>query len=424
MNQSTIRKDFTKYVSSNIAGMLGLSCYILADTYFIANGVGENGLTALNLAIPAYSVMHAAGLMAGIGAATRFSISKSRTVFTQALYYILFLSAIFLTLGLCFSKPLALLLGADSYTITDTMVYLKVIYLFSPIFLLNNVLLAFIRNDNNPQLAMTGMILGSLSNIILDYVFIFPFRLGMFGAALATGIAPIISIMIQSTHFIKKKNSFHLNKTLPSVKTLADITSIGFASFLTEISSGIVIIVFNNLLLHTEGNTGVAAYGIIANIALVIISLFTGIAQGIQPLISQNFGKGNVFVTRQVLRYGIGTSVFIAIFVYAVTFPLAEPIAGLFMQEENLRLSQLAVQGMRIYFTTFLFSGFNIVCTAYFSSVDRPKKAFTISVLRGFLLIIPTAFLLCLLFGTSGIWVTMTVTEFLVFVIAVKNLKK
>lgn len=424
MNQSNILKNFIKYVCSNIIGMLGLSCYILADTYFIANGVGENGLTALNLAIPAYSVMHAAGLMAGIGAATRFSISKSRSIFTQALYCVLIFSAFFLTLGFFFPQQLASLLGADTATLSHTTSYLRVLLLFSPMFLLNNVLLAFVRNDNSPQLAMAGMVIGSLSNIVLDYIFIYPFGMGMFGAALATGIAPVISICVLSLHFIKKKNSFHLAKTFPSVKSLADITTIGLATFLTEVSSGIVIIVFNMLLLHTEGNTGVAAYGVVANIALVIISLFTGVAQGIQPLISQSFGKGEAQTSKTVLRYGIITSVIIAILVYGITFPFAHTIAGLFMQEENLRLSTLAVEGMHIYFTTFIFSGFNIACTAYFSSIDKPKKAFTISILRGFLLIIPAAFLLAALFGTKGIWATMTVSEFIVFLIAVKNLKK
>lgn len=424
MNQPNIKKNFIRYVCSNIIGMLGLSCYILADTYFIANGVGENGLTALNLAIPAYSVIHATGLMAGIGAATRFSISKSRSVFTQALYCILIFSAVFFALGLFFPEHLALLLGADAATLSHTTSYLRVLLLFSPMFLLNNVLLAFVRNDNSPQLAMAGMVIGSLSNIVLDYIFIYPFGLGMFGAALATGMAPIISVSVLSRHFIKKQNSFHLEKTTPSVRSLTDITSIGLATFLTEVSSGIVIIVFNMLLLHTEGNTGVAAYGIVANIALVITSLFTGVAQGIQPLISQSFGKGEVHTSKIVLRYGITTSLVIALLVYGITFPLARPIAGLFMQEENLRLSGLAVQGMHIYFTTFLFSGFNIACTAYFSSVDRPKKAFTISILRGFLLIIPTAFLLSALFGTTGIWAAMTVSESIVFLMAVKNLKK
>ena len=218
MERTNMKGTFAKYVSLNIIGMIGLSCYILADTFFVAQGVGINGLSALNLAIPIYSFIHGTGLMIGMGGATRYSISKSKETFTQSLYYAFFISCLYLIVGILFSKQLAILLGADSDTLQDANIYLRTILNFAPMFLLNNVIICFVRNDDNPQLSMAAMLIGSFSNIILDYIFIFPLSMGMFGAAFATCLAPIISIGVLSIHFIKRRNNFKLKLIKPILR--------------------------------------------------------------------------------------------------------------------------------------------------------------------------------------------------------------
>ncbi|MEG0753900.1 MAG: MATE family efflux transporter, partial [Angelakisella sp.] len=245
MKHTNIRHTFIKYVSLNIIGMIGLSCYILADTFFVARGIGANGLTALNLAIPIYSFIHGIGLMIGMGGATRFAISKREQVFTQATGYAMLAACLFVAVGLFFSTQLATMLGANADTLQNTSIYLKTILCFAPMFLLNNVLICFVRNDGNPKLSMAAMLIGSLSNIVLDYLFIFPCNMGMFGAAFATGIAPVISLIILSAHFIKKQNTFRLRTQKLQIKALWDITSLGLSALIIELSSGIVMIVFN-----------------------------------------------------------------------------------------------------------------------------------------------------------------------------------
>lgn len=418
MTHTNIKRVYMKYVSLNIIGMIGLSCYILADTFFIAQGVGSAGLAALNIAIPMYSFIHGAGLMIGMGGATRFTITKSKRIFTQAVYYAFILSLIFLIGGLFFSEQLASILGADAFIIENTTTYLKIILCFAPMFILNNVLICFIRNDNNPQLSMTAMLVGSLSNIVLDYIFIFPMGLGMFGAALATGFAPVISILILSTHFIKKKNTFKLQKCKLQFKSIFDISSLGVSALITELSSGIVIIVFNMIILDIAGNIGVAAYGIIANIALVILAIFTGIAQGTQPLISVNHGDKNHVAINKILKYGFITTLSVGILAYLLSILYAENIVSMFNSESNLELAKIAIHGIQIYFTAFLFIGLNILTCAYFSSVDKPRNAFIISMLRGFIIIIPMAFILSSQFGLTGVWMTLTVTELIVLVVS------
>ncbi len=422
---NSILRTFFKYVSANILGMIGLSCYILADTFFIARGVGADGLTALNLAIPIYSFLNGLGLMVGIGGATRFSIAggsrdeKTRkTVFTQAFCFMLCLAALFFMAGLFLPYHLAALLGADASILPLTGVYLRILLLFAPMFMMNNLLIAFVRNDGKPQLSMTAMLLGSFSNIVLDYILIFPFGLGMAGAALATGIAPIVSMLILSRHFIRKENQFHFCRVRMHLKSIKDICSLGVSSLIVEVSSGIVMIIFNMLILKDSGNLGVAAYGILANIALVLISIFTGISQGIQPVLSSCFGKRETENLKKVLRYALTTSVLFAMVSYGCTYLFSDPIVELFNKEHDLSLHAIAVEGMHIYFTAFLFVGINIITAAYFSSIDRPGNAFLISCLRGFLLVIPLAFLLSALLGLTGIWLTVPAAEALVTVVS------
>lgn len=427
MKQKTLFGTFSSFVSLNIVGMLGLSCYILADTFFVANGLGTNGLASLNLAISIYSFIQATGLLIGVGGATKYAILKSQnddranSFFTNSIFLGIFFAFIFVVVGIFASEPLSYLLGANADTIEMTNTYLKTILCFSPFFIINNILIAFIRNDNAPNLAMGGMLIGSLSNILLDYVFVFPLKMGMFGAAFATGLAPIISIALLSFHFIKKKNSFRFqpykDKLKTKFKAMLNILSLGISSFFTEISSGIILIVFNIVILQIVGNVGVAAYGIVANLALVAISLFVGIAQGIQPLVSKSFGQNNKKQLNALLKYALILSLIISVIVYLVINVFATQIISIFNSENNILLAQYAKSGLLIYFTGFLFAGFNIVIISFLNSSQNPKKAFLISIIRGFIAMIPLVFLLSHFFGIIGIWIVFPLAEMLTSII-------
>lgn len=202
-------KIFSKYVSLNIAGMIALSCYILADTFFVANGIGPDGLTALNLAIPVYSFINGAGLMIGIGGSTKYSMLKASNkeieanqTFTHVLVIGSIFATLFILLGLFAADTLAVLLGADGNIFDMTHTYLKVLLLFSPAFILNNIITCFVRNDGAPALSMVAMTLGSFSNIFFDYIFIFPCQMGILGAVIATGFSLVFGLAIISQHFI------------------------------------------------------------------------------------------------------------------------------------------------------------------------------------------------------------------------------
>lgn len=424
MERTSNLQKFFRYITLSILGTLGVSCYILADTFFISKGLGTNGLAALNLAIPIYNFIHGTGLMLGMGGATKFCVCKSQNkevevnqTYTNTIYLTILFSVVFVGFGLLGSEKLSFLLGADENVLEITNIYLFWLLLFSPAFILNDVLLCFVRNDDSPRLAMIAMTVGSFSNIILDYIFIFPMKMGIFGAILATGLSPIISIIFMLSHWIKRKNTFHLCKTNMKGVIVGQELALGFPSFIAQLSSGIVMITLNMIILHLEGNTGVAAYGVIANISLVVVAIYTGIAQGVQPLMSYFHGKNKEGQAKTMLRYSLRTMLVISLLIYFLIFIFAQPIAAVFNSENNLNLQRIAVTGLKIYFTSSVFVGYNIILAIFFTSVEKPLPAHILSILRGLVLIIPMAFLLSAIGGMTGVWLTCPMTEILVAVL-------
>ncbi|WP_320164199.1 MATE family efflux transporter [uncultured Trichococcus sp.] len=419
--EKTLMKDFSKYVSLNILGMIGVSFYILADTYFIAKALGANGIAALNFAIPAFSIVHGIGLMIGIGGATRFSILKSQnqneeaeSVFSGSLKLGSMIGLMLILVGLFGSRTLSSVLGANADTLPLTQAYMATILSFAVFFILNNTMLAFVRNDNNPRLAMTAMLVGSFSNVILDYVFLFPLGMGMFGAAFATSLSPIISLGVLSTHFAAKRRKPAFLKHKMTRPAVLDILTLGSATFITEVSSAVVLTTFNLLILGLEGNRGVAAYGIVANLAFVAVAIFTGLGQGVQPLVSRYYGSRQWKLVKKVKRYAVLTAISIALLIYVGTFAYSDTLISLFNNENDSAIVQLADQGMKIYFLGFFFVGINIVTAIFLSATEKARAAFVISILRGLVVIVPLAIVFGNMWQMTGIWSAFVLSELIV----------
>lgn len=412
--------EFIRYVSLNVLGMTGLSCYILADTLFIARGLGAQGLAALNLAVPIYSLINGTGLMTGIGGASWYSIQKGQKangggdlVFTQSLLLLSVFSLIYLICGLFFSLPLARFLGAKQEVLSMTRIYLQLVLLFAPLFLLNHLLLCFVRNDGAPQLAMAAMLGSSLSNIFLDYLFIFPLNMGIAGAVLATGLAPALGLLFLLPFFWKQKNHFHLTKLSFSLQGAGKILSCGLPSLGAELSAGLLIVLFNSVFLQLKGNTGVAAYGIVANLFLVILAVFNGVAQGVQPLLSRYYGGKHFGNLRRLLLLSLGLTSVLALSLYFFLDAAAPWIAGLFNLQQDPLLQSLAEEGIHMAFLACPFAGINIILSMYFTATGRSFPAQVLAALRGFLLPIPLAALFANRWGTLGLWLVFPVTEIL-----------
>ncbi len=390
------KKLFAKYVSQNILGMLGISVYILADTFFISMAEGADGITALNLVLPVYSLIFAIGAMMGVGSAIRFKILRARndrsaeTYFSNALLWALVIGLVIAGIGIAAPQKIVALLGGDDRIVAVGKEYTGIFMMFAPFFMWNHICNAFVRNDGAPAVAMTATLCSSLFNIVFDYVLMFPLGMGMRGAALATALSPVLGVAICCTHLLSKKSTVTFQWALPSLKKLLASCQLGISAFVGEISSGVTTVVFNMIILRIAGNVGVAAYGVVANTSLVAAAVL-----------------------------GVGTSLVLAALVIVVMYLFAEPVTAVFNKEKNAELAAYAVTGLKLYFIGFAFAGFNIVGTGILSAAESAKRAFIASVSRGFVAIILCAFVLSALMGMNGVWLAFPAAEFLTSVLVV-----
>ena len=421
-------KKFAKYVSQNMLGMVGMSVYILADTYFISVAVGTDGITALNLVLPVYNLIFAVGAMMGVGSAIRLVIERNQKnpdadgYFFHALLWAFIVSLLFMFVGIFLPDKLIALLGGDAKIIAVGKNYTRIFMSFAPLFMWNYICNAFVRNDGNPSIAMAATLFSSLFNIVFDYVLMFPLGLSMEGAALATALSPVVGILICCIHFRSEKCTIKLKPVLPSVRKIFFCCKYGVSSFVGEISSGVITIVFNMIILGLAGNTGVAAYGVVANASLVAVALFNGVAQGSQPLISEAYGKDIHKDVKTYLKMAVTTAIGVSVLLLIFIYLFAPVVTAVFNREHNQMLADYAENGLRLYFIGFLFAGINIVGTSILSAVESTGYAFAASISRGFVVIIFFAFLLSTLFGLNGVWLAFPAAEFVTMLITIKGL--
>jgi len=420
-----IKKAFITNVLFGALSMAGTSLFILADTFFVANGVGADGIAALNIVLPMVNIFNGLGWMLGVGGATLYSVEKGRdrleegrATFTFTIVLSLIIALLFSVISLGFTDSILNILGANGPIFAMSKSYYTTILLFAPLFIMNNVYITFLRNDNNPKLAMIALVSGGVLNIILDYIFIFPLNMGLQGAALATAVSPTVSMVVSTLHLKNKERELEFRPIAGQWKKITDIFSIGFPSFLNELSSAIVMFLFNIVLLQLVGNIGVSAYAIIANMNIVVIALFTGIGQGFQPLVSIFHGARREDKIKKVLKYALITTISFGTLVFAIGLFFPDTIVSLFNSNQNQQLAALAVPGLRLYFASFLFTGINFTVIYFMSAVERARPSLIISLLRGALLIIPVILIMTNLFGVTGVWLTMAVVEIITVMVA------
>ncbi len=417
-------KKFIKYVLQSVAAMVGLSVYILADTFFISIYSGADGLAVLNLILPVYGVIYGIGSMIGIGSATKYGIKKASgedtdCYFLQSVQWSILASIPFLLTGIFIPEKFLLLFGADNRLTELGTGYLRIILMAAPLFMTNYTFTAFARNDNAPSTAMAGSISGSLFNIVFDYLFMFRLNLGFPGAALATALSPVVTMAVCSTHYLGKKNGIVFQWKRPSIRHVFSCCQLGVSAFVGEMSSAVTTVIFNTLILGIAGNIGVAAYGIIANISVVAMSIFNGVAQGVQPLISESYGSENQKQVNNLLRKGLLVCLMTELLIISCIWGMTDLLVRIFNSTNDALLYEYAFIGLRYYFLGFLFAGVNILLVAYFSATDNARIAFIGSIMRGAVAIVICAVVLSKLFLLKGIWLSFLAAELITFMVIV-----
>lgn len=420
MNSMTITRETGHYIVRNIFAYLGLSLYILIDTLFVSITAGELGLSTLNIVLPTYNFFNALGLMLGVGGATMFSLNKVRhpekvsDLFSQLITSAACLGIFFIVFLYIFTTPVLHLLGANSQTMPMARPYFRIITLSAPFIMCKYITVNFVRNDGNPSLTMASALTETLSMIVMDYVLIFLFKMGMNGAALAAMLAPMLNLAVASLHRKFKDRTLTLHFAKPRLRVLIRAAQLGIAAFLNELSNGVSIFVFNWGLLGLGGNAAIAAYGVIANIALVVISMGNGVALGVQPIASREYGRGNFSNSLKALKLGTIITLVIALLNYVVLTVLRHPVVAAFNSAHSATLAKYAAAGIPIYFTCTFFVALNLLLMTFMVAINKPRQAFTLSILRGYIILIPAIIICGKLFGLEGVWASVPLTEFLV----------
>ena len=423
-----ISKSFYQYLWPALTGMVIKSLFIMGDALFIGLGVGPDGLGAIALVIPPFSIFTAIAMMVGIGGAARMSIEigkgnteSSQMWLSQSMLITTLLSTITVTLALIWLDELIALMGASGNLAQLAHDYLIVLLPFFVLYSLAWVLSCFVRNDTNPKLATYAMSIGAIINLAFDYLFIIEMNMGMKGAAYGTAIAQAFIALILLTHFVRKKGALEFSLKGIGLNKTKEILSIGTPTFFIEVTSAMTIVLFNYVLLSQFGESHIIAYGLTTNVGVFALFVMVGIAQACQPIISFNHGAGRPERIDEILKLGMkaamgsGTVFLLGIWLSA---PL---IASIYLGNAN-DLIPIAASALTFYFFGVPLMGLNMVIANLFQAIAKPKQATLISLCRGFVFVALGVLLLPKFFPQDGIWASIVFAETLTAVISLSML--
>ncbi|MBS7007954.1 MATE family efflux transporter [Anaerostipes sp.] len=423
------KNKFYQFVVPSVCASMVTGLYFVVDGIFVGRGIGSSGLGAINLAVPFICILTAVAMMIAMGGATITSIfigqgndKKAVHSFMNSIFLVLIFSGFMTVFSFLFSDRIAVFLGAEGSLLSLTSDYLRYYILFGIFFCMAMVLAAFVRNDGSPRLGLVGMAAGALSNVFLDWLFIFVLHMGIHGAAIASGLGQVISCMIMLPHFVRGKGRLKL-KLLPLKKYYAvEILRRGIPELITQMSQPITIFCYNLIVIRYLGNIGVSAFSVVCYLLTLVFCIFIGVSDGIQPLISRSVGEGKKELERYFFRKGIILNFLLALFLYAVLLLFGEPIVHIFNREPAL--VRLASESLSVYGISFLFAAVNMIFTTYHLASKRTSRALIIASLRSFVVNVAFIFLLPSVFGRQALWTGIIAAEAAVTAVAVLMMKK
>ena len=414
------KKEISKaaeYIIPSIIALMVNSVYIIVDGFFVLNGVGEKALAAVTLCVPFLEVLIAVSMLISVGAGIYISYylgaekkNKANEVLNISLLMLIIISLGITVFGLMYMEKLAYLLGSNEEMLELVCSYLKYLVMFAPTLTLSYAFATYLRNDGKPKLAMTAMSLGGVLNIVLNYIFIFKFHMGVEGSSLATGIGPLFSILIMLPHFIFKKGNLYFKIFQFNLNMCKKIFVSGIPAFLTEFSIGTITYLHNLVIIKILGEHGIAVYGIIGYISLIVLTLFLGTGHGIQPLAGIAYGAKKYKELKIYINiYFIFISV-IGILSTLIVLIFAEPIIRIF-SGENAVLTESTILPLKLYSLNFLTAGMNILVISILQSIRKSNLASVIAVIRSSVFIMVALYVLPKIAGEKGLWLAMPFAE-------------
>lgn len=415
---------FWRFLLPTVLGMVSSAIFIITDGIFVGKGIGSDALAAVNIVAPIYMLVTGIALMFGLGGSVVASINLSQGKprvaninVTQSLAVPIVLLLMFNTLVLLFPAQVLYLLGAPSELMAAAREYLLWFTAFLIPLAVFSILMFIVRLDGSPNFVMVCNMVAAGTNILLDYLFIFHFEWGLAGAAVATGIGYIIGsgVMLWYMFYRRKTLSFVRLKFSPkslrlTLRNTGYMIFLGFPTFLGEAAISLMMVIGNYTFVRYVGKDGVAAYSIACYIFPIIFMVYNGIVQAAQPIISYNYGIGEQERTSRAFHLAIRAALICGVTVFAFTWFFSEAVAGMFLSPDAPAYA-LAVKGLPLFAAGYPFFGINLIIIGYYQSIERGKLATGLTVMRGIVLLILCFNTLPLIWGVTGIWLSVPLAE-------------
>ncbi|MCI9051290.1 MAG: MATE family efflux transporter [Lachnospiraceae bacterium] len=419
-------KRLLRFVLPTVVMMIVTSVYSIVDGFFVSNIVGKNAFAAVNLIMPLLMALGSFGFMIGTGGSALISKTLGEKKQEQANRYFSMLIMVTIGVGILLSiigfiwmRPLANLLGASETIIDDCVLYGRVLIVANTFFMLQNCFQSFLVTAEKPHIGLAISVIAGINNVVLDFVFVYILRTGIFGAALATALSQAVGGIVPLLYFSRKNSSL-----LCFVKTTLDFKALkraclnGSSEMLTNLSASFVGMLYNFQLMRIASENGVAAYGVIMYVNFIFMSFFFGYAIGSAPLVGYHYGAKNIEELKNLFRKSIVLTTIVSIIMTVLGVGLAFPLSKLFVGYDA-ELLEMTTNGMRLYSLSFLLCGFNIFGSAFFTALNNGLISALISFLRTLVLQTTAILILPSLWGINGIWLAIVAAEGLTILVTI-----
>ena len=424
-----------KFTLPTIAMMIFTSIYGVVDGVFVSNCVGSDAFAAVNLIMPIIMILGSVGFMIGTGGSAIVSKTlgegkkeKANEYFSMLVYLCVVSGVILSVIGIIFTGPIAVLLGAKGSIAKDCVTYGRTVFFMLTGLFLQNAFQSFLVVAEKPKLGLFVTLLAGFTNMFLDFLFVYVLRFGVFGVALATGISQFVGSVIPIIYFAGGKNNvLKLTKCRFNKDIIIKTCINGSSEMVTNMSMSLVNILYNMQLMKYIGTNGVVAYGIIMYVGFIFVGTYMGYAVGSAPVISYHYGAGNKDELKNLLKRSLTIIIVSSVVMTLIAEIIAGYLAGIFVSYDN-NLLELTTEAIRIYAVSYLISGVNIFASSFFTALNNGVVSAVISFMRMFVFQIVMILLLPVVLGISGIWTAVIAAEVLSVVISVmflvKNRKK
>lgn len=418
----SVGKLFIQFGIPGVLGLLLIGFQPMVDGLFLINFVGPDALAGVNLFVPVYTFVSALAVVVGIGSQTIVSLSLGEKNYATANDSFrtagVFLSVFLLALSaVCYAgaEPLSRFLGADADLQHYTVDYIRYLSPFLPVLALLFLGDYMLKATARPYLALSLLGLVLLLNIVLDYLLVAVMGAGVKGAALATGISLSVPLLLMAVLLLRKDNIVSFRKGKFRYKLLWNMLYNGSSEGLSELSAGITVFLFNNVMMDLFGKSGVAAFTSVNYLLYLGVQLYVGLSDGIIPILSYNYGAGNKERVRATIRLGRKTNLIIGLIFFALLFWGGTFLVSHFFGNTDAGdveiIKAIAVTGATYVAFAFFFNGQNILSSSLFTSMGDARTSVVISLMRGLLLVVIGIFILPLIFGNTGIWLVIPLSE-------------